>query len=516
MAVQYYYGAKVDRPDHRDLKKVYQPSEIPRYHPNVDLRKYVGHIYNQGELGSCTANALCAAYGLDLTKQSSYPSGGYYYFNPSRLFLYYNTREYEGTTYSDAGASIRDTVKALNRQGVCKETDWPYIIRKYTKKPPARCYEAAEGNNLCKYERLNQDIDQLRACLNDKCPFVFGFKVYPSFHNQKRGNMRMPFRSERSQEPLGSHAVVAVGYDDRSKRFILLNSWGRRWGDNGYFYMPYNFIKDPSMCHDFWKVTFACERGIQRSYGALDDNPDYRDFEEYYESHEIPEKGQYCLTEFVSVVYHQGTLMSCAANAVCSAYMILMNIEEDEDDDSEEEFYPSRLFLYYKSRPKKKKKIDCGCSIRRTLKAFNRFGVCDEEDWPYKANKVTKTPPRSCHEDVTDCTLEYSRLTCDLDQLRACISNSCPFVFGFDVFESFESNMKYGMMRMPSKHEIEEGAVDSHIVVAIGYNDNWRRFKCLNSFGSEWGDKGFFYMPYDFITNEDWCFDFWKIALADD
>ena len=264
MAVQYYYGAKVDRPDHRDLKKVYQPSEIPRYHPNVDLRKYVGHIYNQGELGSCTANALCAAYGLDLTKQSSYPSGGYYYFNSSRLFLYYNTREYEGTTYSDAGASIRDTVKALNRQGVCKETDWPYIIRNYTTKPPPSCYRAAEGNNLCKYERLNQDINQLRACLKDNCPVAFCFNVYPSFNgfnNKYYGEMPMPGPYEQLD---GRHAVIAVGYDDKKRRMIVLNSWGSGWGDKGYFYMPYDFITNSSECFDFWKITFACERGKPR------------------------------------------------------------------------------------------------------------------------------------------------------------------------------------------------------------------------------------------------------------
>ena len=262
-----FYGAKPDSYDHRDLKKQYKREEIPshRYYSSADLSQYVDHVYDQSNLGSCTANAVCAAYGLDLTKQSQTLPGGYYYFDPSRLFVYYNTREYEGTTRQDSGASIRDTVKALNRKGACKDADWPYDVRMFTTKPPQRCYDAAQGNNLCKYERLNQDIDQFRACLNDKCPFVFGFKVYSSFHKAQRdGKVPMPTWDEKRYRPDGQHAVVAVGYDDQSRYIIVLNSWGSRWGASGYCYMPYDFIVDSSLCSDFWKITFACERGKPR------------------------------------------------------------------------------------------------------------------------------------------------------------------------------------------------------------------------------------------------------------
>ena len=255
----YYYGARQDTRDERDHSKVYSDSQIPST-PNIDLRSYVDHVYDQGELGSCTASALCAAHGLDLKKWSLTSGEGY----PSRLFLYYNTREYEGTSQHDAGASIRDTVKALNRYGVCTEEDWPYSIKEYRNKPPMSCYESARRSNLCKYERLNQDTDQLRACLSDQCSFIFWFNVYHSFHdynNQNYGVMSMPTCYECFHEPIGRQTVMAVGYDDNKKHFIILNSWGEGWGDGGYFYMPYNFIKDSSMCYDFWKVTFQCENG---------------------------------------------------------------------------------------------------------------------------------------------------------------------------------------------------------------------------------------------------------------
>ena len=262
--VRYYYGAKPDKPDGRDHRRMYEQHEIPMWtHPNIDLSGYVHHVYDQGKLESCTANALCAAYGLDLVKQSRTTRGGFSYFNPSRLFLYYNTREHEGNQSKDNGASIRDAVKAMNCRGVCKESDWPYMMR-FNEKPPQSAYDSAVGNNLCKYERLYQDIDQFRACLKDKCPFVFGFKVYDSFIDSKNGYMPMPSTYERDCGSHGRHAVLAVGYDDSRRCIKVLNSWGSKWGDNGYFYMPYEFIEDSSLCFDFWKISFACEQGKPR------------------------------------------------------------------------------------------------------------------------------------------------------------------------------------------------------------------------------------------------------------
>ena len=268
MDVVRYYGAKQDTPDYRDYSKTYSQHEIPSWLlPTADLRKYVNRVYDQGQLSSCTANALCGAYALNLQKQSVTLSKGFQYFNPSRLFLYYNTRDYEGTTDRDSGASIRETIKALNRKGVCDESNWPYNIKKYATKPPMSCYQSAQGNTLCKYERLSQNIDQFRACLNDNCPFVFGFKVYNSFHNSSNGlygSTSTPTRREMLAQPLGLHAVMAVGYNDTERRIIVANSWGPGWGDNGYFHMPYDFITNPELCCDFWKITFACQRGKPR------------------------------------------------------------------------------------------------------------------------------------------------------------------------------------------------------------------------------------------------------------
>ena len=250
-----YYGARRDRPDRRDYTVRFQPEEIPT-DETADLCEYVDHVYNQEHLGSCTANAVCAAYLIDLHKQKLKN------FYPSRLFLYYNTRKVEEKQDKDDGASLRDTVKTLQKQGVCPESKWPYVVSKFATKPSDQCYQDAKGNIVCKYERIEHphDKDQLRACLKTGFPFVFGFKVFPSFDNEAKlcGKMKMPTDEERKGKSDG-HAVVAVGYDDKKKTVKVLNSWGPHWGDDGYFYMPYDFITDHTLCFSFWKIEFVQE-----------------------------------------------------------------------------------------------------------------------------------------------------------------------------------------------------------------------------------------------------------------
>ncbi len=260
------YGAKPDPPDERDYKVHFPAAKIPTHGTKKALREFVPFVYNQGDLESCTANAVCAAYGMELKKE------GKEYFEPSRLFVYYNTREIEGTTSENRGASIRNALKAMKNKGSCREKVpspyWPYDKSKFAKKPQPECYAAATGNTVSKYERLtidgSTDIHQIRACLDQCYPLVFGFKVFKqSFEDKARltGIMGMPGPGD---EHVGNHAVVAVGYNDGKKRVIVLNSWGPHWGDNGYFYMPYEFIASPKRyCFDFWKIEFATETRLQ-------------------------------------------------------------------------------------------------------------------------------------------------------------------------------------------------------------------------------------------------------------
>ena len=171
---------------------------------------------------------------------------------PSRLFIYYNERVLEGTVNIDSGAQIRDGIKTVAIQGACDESSWMYNISKFKTKPTANCYKTALKDVVTKYERLI-DMTSYKTALANGYPFVFGFTVYQSFESEqaaKNGIVAMPGKND---EPLGGHAVMAVGYDDDKKWFIVRNSWGSTWGDKGYFYLPYDYFKS-NLTSDFWVI----------------------------------------------------------------------------------------------------------------------------------------------------------------------------------------------------------------------------------------------------------------------
>ena len=250
----YAFGWVPDLPDARDLIYSATLSVMKKLLPKVDLRSKCPPVYDQGQLGSCTANALGGAFQFGQKKQ------GIPNWVPSRLFIYYNERVLINTVNSDSGAYIRDGIKTMNKQGVCAEKNWPYDITKFTQKPPAICYSKALTNQVLSYMRVNNtSLNQLQSCIASGFPVVFGFSVYESFRNiGKNGIMPMPAPSEQL---LGGHAVMAVGYDDTKHVFIIRNSWGPTWGDKGYFYMPYAYITDTNRCDDFWTIRLV-EAGV--------------------------------------------------------------------------------------------------------------------------------------------------------------------------------------------------------------------------------------------------------------
>lgn len=241
------YGCLTDLPDQRDFmySAVYRISAaLPR---SVDLRSACSPIEDQGQLGSCTGNAIAGALEfLELKDKVRF-------VNLSRLFIYYNERVMEHTVQSDSGAQIRDGIKSVAKLGVCSEHKWPYIISKFKAKPTASCYQQALDHRITTYQRL-MTVDEMRAGLADRYPFVFGFTVYESFESQKvaqTGIVDMPLKTERV---VGGHAVLGVGYDDSQQRFIVRNSWGTGWGMQGYFTIPYDYLANRNLASDFWTI----------------------------------------------------------------------------------------------------------------------------------------------------------------------------------------------------------------------------------------------------------------------
>ena len=242
------YGWVPDLPDHRDLTYA-APAEFLTALPTmVDLRAQCPPVYDQGQLGSCTANSIGGAMEFEQIKQ------GLTGFVPSRLFIYYQERVMENTVNSDSGAQIRDGMKVVAKEGAPPETDWPYDISKFAEKPPAQAYTDAAKDKVLSYQRVSRILNQMKGCLASGYPFVFGFTVYDSFESAAvahSGHASMP---QPGEQVAGGHAVVAVGYDDANQWFIARNSWGVNWGMKGYFTLPYQYLLEANLSDDFWTI----------------------------------------------------------------------------------------------------------------------------------------------------------------------------------------------------------------------------------------------------------------------
>lgn len=256
------FGWVRDVPDHRDLLYSAKLVTIQQLPSSVDLRPQCPPVYNQGRIGSCTANAIAGAVQFDRKKVKQTPD-----FIPSRLFIYYNERAIENRVNFDSGAQIRDGIKTLVKQGVCPEADWPYDDTppaqdggpfppgaRDGQQPPANCYVIAKEYRAANYQRVAQSLTQMKAAIAEGYPLVFGFMVYSSFFQapgQQKTVIPMPGTADAVE---GGHAVIGVGYDDAKSWFILRNSWGPNQGDKGYFYMPYSYLMDPALASDFWTI----------------------------------------------------------------------------------------------------------------------------------------------------------------------------------------------------------------------------------------------------------------------
>lgn len=227
-----------------------------------DLRKIVQlpdvlNEIDQGHLASCTANAVAYAYTFDEIKQSNKHT-----FFPSRLFIYYNTRLEDRTLTVDSGAQIRSVIKSINKYGICAERKWIYEPSKFADKPSEETYKEADLVKSVSYARLNfsgdktieDRINHIKLALRSGFPIIFGFVVHESFRSDaviKTGIVPMPNAGEKV---IGSHTACVIGYDNDKEHFIVKNSWGNKWGDNGCFYMPYKYLANLDYVEDLWVI----------------------------------------------------------------------------------------------------------------------------------------------------------------------------------------------------------------------------------------------------------------------
>jgi C1A family cysteine protease len=255
------YGWVADLPDARDHLYSAPHIALVSLPPCVDLSNGLPPAYDQGQIGSCTANAIAGAFEFALRKQNMTD------FMPSRLFIYYNERAMEGHPTTDSGAQIRDGMTSIAKLGVCTETEWPYDATpadpntsvfppgaRDGEKPSDQCYTDALCNKATSYQRVMQNLDQMRGCLAAGFPFVLGFTVYESFESQEvaqTGEAQLP---KPHEQVIGGHAILVTGYDDGQQRFLVRNSWGTGWGKDGYFTVPYAYFTNGKLASDIWTV----------------------------------------------------------------------------------------------------------------------------------------------------------------------------------------------------------------------------------------------------------------------
>lgn len=239
------YGWIPDFPDFRDYK--YQKPIAEPEPGSVDLRStgLLPPVFDQGDLASCTANAAASAFFYIDKKQTGIS------VLPSRLYIYYNTRIAENNQYNDSGAQLRTTIKTIIKTGICVDALWPYNLSKFIVTPPAVCYQAAKRHVATEYRSVSQG-DDIKHCLSEGFPVMCGLSVYESFKSDQVAGSGIVTIPGKTEKLLGGHAVLLVGHT--STGFIGMNSWGKNWGTDGFFEIPYDYVYNPDLAADFWTL----------------------------------------------------------------------------------------------------------------------------------------------------------------------------------------------------------------------------------------------------------------------
>jgi C1A family cysteine protease len=241
----YKLNYKFQKEDSRDLQfdhKLLATNSVTNY--NLNIKK----IYDQEQLGSCVSNAIALVIN---------------YINnimlPSRLYIYFNGRaiSIDKNISDDTGLVIRDGCKCVSKYSVCSENNWPYNINLYSTMPSLGSYNSTYNLPNFTYYAVIQTAAAIQAALQANNPIIFGFNVYSSFMSRAVSSTGIvPMPNTRTETIAGGHCTVISGFNSVTKMFKCVNSWGTNWGDQGFFYMPYAYILNPSLTRDLWIIKY--------------------------------------------------------------------------------------------------------------------------------------------------------------------------------------------------------------------------------------------------------------------
>ena len=212
-----------------------------------------------------------------------------------------------------------------------------------------------------------------------------------------------------------------------------------------------------------------------------------------------------------SPIYDQLTIGSCTGNGSGGVLQF-----ERRSEGLAPDFVPSRLFIYYGARViEGTANSDAGAQIHDCLTVLERLGAPPETDWTYDIEKFATKPPMEAYAAaLKDKVLKASRVTQNINTMKTCLATRHPFVFGFIVYDSFESDevATTGMVPFPGVNT--EAVLGGHCMMAVGYDDDMQSFIVRNSWGVDWGLKGYCMMPYAYLLDHSLSSDFWTIRLV--
>jgi C1A family cysteine protease len=249
---------------------------------------------------------------------------------------------------------------------------------------------------------------------------------------------------------------------------------------------------------------------MKKRFGWKPDKPDIRDrpynsVKPRFTAAKLPSKID--LREQMPSIWDQGNLGSCTSQSIAAALIYNRKMTKETPD-----FIPSRLFIYYNERAIEGTiNEDAGAEIRTGIKTIVKHGFCREDLWKYDITRFKRRPSNAAYRNAELYkAVEYFRLDNEkINELKVCLATGFPFVFGFSVYvNSIESAERDGYISMPSMNDSMDGG---HAVVCCGYDDSRKVFIIHNSWGTEVGDKGYYYMPYDYVCNKSLSDDFWTI-----
>src|SRR4051794_26790972 len=197
-------------------------------------------------------------------------------------------------------------------------------------------------------------------------------------------------------------------------------------------------------------------------------------------------------------VENQGDTNSCVANAVAGAYEFLAKQHTGDDYDV------SRMFIYYNARSLESDAVeDEGTSISDAIDSLKKFGAPAERTWPFEQRHVNKKPGRSAYEEAAGFLVEnFEEVPTELEIWKHCLAEGRPIIFGLTLFNSFD-NARRGKVPEPTSKEKQRGEHGKHAMLCVGYSDADELFIIRNSWGEDWGDAGYCYIPYDYVMNEE-------------